>query len=155
MKEIRLTQGKIALVDDDIYEKLNSYKWCTHKCGTKIYAARKVRINGKCISFRMHRFIMNPSKGMQVDHLDENGLNNQRSNLRICTASQNRMNRGKQIDNTSGYKGVSWSKGKNIWQSLIGVERKQIHLGFYNNKEKAYRVYCEAAKKYHGEFAYI
>ena len=97
----------------------------------------------------MHREIMNTSKGLQVDHIDHNGLNNQRSNLRNCTASQNRMN--KICTSRSGYKGVSLNEG--LIQSRIKINGNTRHLGYFKTKELAAKAYDIAAKKYQGEFA--
>jgi hypothetical protein len=86
-------------------------------------------------------------------HKDGNGLNCQDGNLRVCTSSQNGMNRGKQSDNTSGYKGVTWDKSKGKWQASIKVNQKTIFLGRFNNVIEAAKAYDEGAKKYHGAFA--
>src|ERR1043165_3940616 len=86
-----------------------------------------------------------------VDHIDGNGLNNRRSNLRLATYAQSSMNRGRNIKNSSGYKGVDLKDGK--WRAEIQVSRKKVYLGRFSTPEEAYAAYCEAAKKYHGEFA--
>jgi len=101
----------------------------------------------------MAREIMKPPVGMQIDHINHDTLNNQRENLRICTPSQNNMNKAKRKDNTSGYKGVCWQKEVKKWQAKIKVNQKQIYLGCYDNKELAYEAYIKACKKYHKEFA--
>ncbi len=102
----------------------------------------------------MHRIIMNPPDGKQVDHINGDGLDNRVENLRIATSSENNYNTGKQSNNTSGYKGVSWHKTRKTWQVLIGVGGRLIRIpGVFNSAEDAARAYDEAAKKYHGVFA--
>lgn len=101
----------------------------------------------------MHRLIMNTPDGMVTDHIDGNGLNNQRKNLRICTHTENMANRKIHINNTSGYKGVTWSKQNNRWRSQIYLDSKNIFLGLFTDKEEAYKAYIKACKKYHKEFA--
>ncbi len=100
----------------------------------------------------MHRMITNAIQGVDVDHIDGDGLNNQRQNLRLCTRAQNLMNRGLNRANKSGYKGVIWCKGK--WMAYIVKDRKQVYLGRFTEKLQAYKVYCKAAKELHGEFAH-
>ena len=109
MKEILLTQGKIAFVDDRDFEYLSQFSWYANFNGYNWYATRKE--NRKTIY--MHRVIMklhNPGFKGHIDHVDMNGFNNQYSNIRIATRSQNGANRRLQINNTSGYMGVSWNK---------------------------------------------
>jgi len=101
---------------------------------------------------RLHRFIMNCPEGMQVDHINHNTLDNRRSNLRICTHTENIRNQKISQKNKSGYKGVVWHKRQKKWSSMIRVNCKRIHLGCFDTPEEAYAAYCEASKKYHGEF---
>jgi hypothetical protein len=157
MKEIPLTQGKVALVDDADYEYLMQWKWyfCKKKDGTG-YARRKVysRISAKTYrwkSYWMHREIMKTPEGMDTDHRDGNKLNNQKYNLRICTNSQNQSNKRTQRNNTSTFKGV-WKSG-NKWTASINVRKKRIHLGSYIDKSEAAKAYNAAALEHHGEFA--
>jgi hypothetical protein len=156
-KEIILTQGKVAIVDDEDYEYLNQWKWCLRGTGLgKFYAIRgfskskKSNIKG---SISMHRQLMQPKIGFVIDHLDGNTLNNQKNNLRICTQSQNLNNQKKSISNTSGYKGVSYDKKYKKFIAKIGFNRKNIHIGYFIDVKDAARAYNEAAIKYHGEFA--
>lgn len=154
MKEIQLTQGKVALVDDDMYDYLMQWKWYANNLSGKFYAIRNHRENKKFVAqLLMHRFIMNPSKGLVVDHLNGNTLDNRKCNLRVCTYSQNSMNRIKQINNNSGYKGVSWHKNHKIYESRIMSNGVNIHIGSFENIIDAARAYNDAAVKYHGEFA--
>ena len=100
----------------------------------------------------MHCSLLNPTGSLVVDHIDGNGLNNQKSNLRIATRSQNSMNRDKQADNKSGYKGVYWKDSHKKWAAVIKIERKAVHLGLFTDKEEAAKAYNEAVKVYFGEF---
>jgi len=142
------------MVDDDDFEEINKFKWLSEKRGNTFYAQRTDYSNGNNnrIRIKMHRLIMQPEKGMVVDHKDRNGLNNQKNNLRICTDSENLCNRtayGK-----SKYLGVSWRKNRRTWQAVIKQRGgKYIYLGGFKIETEAALAYNEAAKKYHGEFA--
>ena len=153
MKKIKLTQGECAMVDDEDFEWLNQFNWSVfkYKNTDTMYAKRNSPSTPRTVS--MHREIMSNPKDMGVDHIDGNGLNNQRKNLRNCTSGENSRNRGKQINNTSGFKGVSWRKQKKRWRASISLNKKQIHLGYFSNKEEASKVYKKACDKYHGEFS--
>ena len=156
MKQIPLSQGLFALVDDSDYEFLMQWKWTANKERKTFTAYRQSNQTKKRTFIYMHRLIMNmPEKGVFVDHIDGNGLNNQRCNLRLCTNAENLMNRGANKNNTSGYKGVTWHKKISKWQSQIMLNRKNIKLGYFSDKTDAARAYNEAAKKYFGEFAKI
>lgn len=155
MKEIQLTKGKVALVDDEDYEGLSRFKWCAQKSRNTYYAVRNSSrdTNGKGHKIRMHRVIMDTPDGMLTDHIDGNGLNNQRSNLRICTMAENQQNQGKQQHNTSGFKGVSFHTHTKKWRACISVAGKQHYLGYFTTKEEAYEAYCKACIELHGGFA--
>ena len=129
MKKIPLNHGRFALVDDEDYDFLIKWKWFAHYCNSikSFYASRKGRkCDGEAFgtTIRMARVIMNAKKGEYVDHIKHNTLNNQRSNLRICTNAQNCMNKGPQLNNTSGYKGVYWHQGGSKWKSQIQFNKK-------------------------------
>jgi hypothetical protein len=145
MAEVPLTQGKVALVDDEDYEYLSQFKWYAQKSETTWYAARHPTKNK---TVRMHRVLMDDPQGLEVDHEDRDGLNNQRYNLRVATHAQNGRNRRPHTNKTSGYKGVYWQKASGRW--IV-----QIQLGSYDTAEEAARMYDEAARRYHGEFAYL
>ena len=154
MKEIQLTQGKVALVDDNMYDYLNQWKWYASKLGGKFYARRSVRINKKYAGYLlMHRFIMNPDIGLVVDHQNGNTLDNRKCNIRICTYSENRMNSVKTIYNKSGYKGVCWHKTGNKWVSKIEINKTVHYLGLFSDLKEAAKAYNDAAIKLYGEFA--
>lgn len=153
-KQIELTKGKVALVDDDIYEYLNQWEWHALFNNQKWYAQRMVGKRPFRKHVYMHRIIMNiTNPKILVDHVDNDGLNNQRLNLRICSDNQNKYNRNKQGNNISGYKGVFWDSQKQKYHATIKANGVLIHLGFFDNPIDGAYAYDEAAKKYHGEFA--
>lgn len=155
MIEIPLTRSKVALIDDEDYDLVKQIKWCATKSGDKYYArtGSATAVVGHPFIL-MHRFILAAPRNMHVDHIDGNGVNNQRTNLRLCTHAQNLYNRGAPTSNKSGYKGVSWHSGAKRWRSTIMVNCKQTHLGFFKDPKDAHLAYCEAARKLHGEFAH-
>jgi len=149
-KLIPLTQGKYAIVDDSDYEELSKYKWYLDK----FYAKRNIRVGcGKQKAVKMHRLINNTPSGFETDHINGDKLDNRKCNLRTATTAQNRCNRGKQIDNKSGYKGVVFVSKYNNWQASIKINGKRKHLGTFRTPELAHAAYCEAAPKVHKEFA--
>lgn len=151
MKKIPLTQGKVALVDDEDYEYLNQWKWFAIKKNNVRseywYASRKYP-NRKG-NLGMHRVIMNTPHNMQVDHIDHNGLNNQRYNLRICNNAENGKNRTSY--GRSKYLGVSYNRG--FWKAGIRINNEWIYLGSYRLQSEAAFAYDIAAMKDHKEFA--
>lgn len=157
MKEIKLTQGYVSLVDDEDFEYLNQWKWQVLKKKYTQYAARTIYINGEQTAILMHRLIMELSDKRQIDHIDHNGLNNQKNNLRICTNGQNQMN--KRACGNSKYLGVNviYKRNKNktykYITSEIAFNKKRIHLGAFQTEEDAAMAYDKAAVLYHGEFA--
>lgn len=149
MKEIQLSRGKITLVDDDMFEWLNQWKWSCVKGLNTEYAAR---MNNRQYIY-MHCEILQPPEGMFTDHRDRNGRNNQKNNLRLCTKPQNGINHPKNKNNTSGYKGVYWNKYHQKWAAQIGVNLKIKHLGYFGDIEDAALAYDKAATELFGEFA--
>lgn len=157
MKLIKLTKNQFAIVDDEDFEYLNQWKWLS----SRGYARRSVHIkmDGKkqiCRHIHMHRLIVNAPEGKEVDHIDGNPLNNQKSNLRVCTREENGKNRRLNKNNTSGFKGAIWVDtpgNQKKWKSQIVVNKKAICLGYFSTNEEAGNAYLNASKKYFGEFA--
>lgn len=145
MKYIRLSTGDIATVDNADFNWLNQWNWHLSGAG---YAMRSEL--GK--SIYMHTLLSNGPKGMDTDHVDGNRLNNSRSNLRVCTRSQNMMNARKQSNNTSGYKGVSWQKNAKKFSAYIQVGGKKKHLGLFTNAIEAAKAYNNAALDHFGGY---
>lgn len=153
MKEILLTKSKVALVDNWEYERLRKHSWHASLYRNTYYALTG---NGKTQArVKMHHLVLPLLPGLEVDHIDGNGLNNQRENLRLCTSSQNSMNQRPQLGTTSRYKGVCWDKARNKWEAKIVVKNKTIHLGRFKVEKDAALVYNVAAIKYFGQFAYL
>ena len=149
-KQIPLTQGKFAVIDDEKYEQYSRYKYYASKIKNTFYAYRDE--NGKSIA--MHREITNCPAGMVVDHKDSDGLNNQKSNLRVCTVTENnRHARRVNQYNKNGFRGV----GKNgvYYNALISISGKNKTIGSFRNAEDAARAYDEKAKELFGEFAVL
>lgn len=146
--EIPLTQGKVALIDDADLALVSKYKWCVMNSRHTSYAMCAMPADNNRKLY-MHRIILSAPVGIEVDHVNSNGLDNTRANIRLCTASQNRCN----ADHKSKrlYRGVRQSGPK--WQAFIGWRKKQTYLGIYDTAEDAARSYDEAARRLHGEFA--
>ncbi len=155
MKEISLTQGATAIVDDDDYERLSKHRWCVTKGNGGLYAARR---DGKKIVF-MHNVILGvtPTPGYTVDHANRNTLDNRRSNLRFCTTSQNKANSGPRGSwkKYSDFRGVTFDKRRGLWAAQIRINGKQCNIGRFPEEIEAARAYDAAAKKAFGEFAQL
>lgn len=144
----------ICLIDKESYNiYVNGASLWLYQGNTKLYVGYYDKLDGK--SKPLHRKIMGEPKGLAVDHIDGNGLNNCATNLRVCTNRQNSMNQKLSIANTTGFKGVRLIKGKGLYAAVIGVNGKDIVIGRYKSIYKAALKYNEMAIKYHGEFAKI
>lgn len=152
-KMISLTQGKFALVDAADFDWLNKYPWHAKRYDRLWYAVNSYEINGRRTTRRMHRMILNVPKGKQTDHRNLNGLDNRRTNLRICTHGQNNQNRRVCRNSASQYKGVFRSGKK--WSAAIKINYKKYHLGTFANEIDAAKVYDTAALELFGEFALL
>lgn len=153
MKTISLSQGKVALVDDEDFALLSQYKWSAAKGHNNYYAVRGVGRGKKLV--KMHRFVLKPKYGMMVDHIDRNGLNNQRSNLRLSTNSQNQANRSNVRGCANKFKGVYKEKGMKNWRARIESHGKKHNIGYFQNEVDAAKAYNYAAKLLFGNFAYL
>ena len=151
MREIELTQGRIAFVDDEDFKKVNQYKWYYHKEG---YARRNSsRKEGKQKCLFMHNLIVDVPEGFYPDHHNGNGLDNRKENLRIATNTQNQHNAKIRKDNKSGHRGISLVKGYKKWQAGIKINGRLEYLGYFNTKQEAVDAYHKVSKPLHGEFA--
>lgn len=147
MRYLQLNKGYITLVDDDIYEMVSSYKWYALIAGNNTYAVRACKdlrykdsypFNG-----RLHHFVIGfPLPNFEVDHIDGNGLNNQRVNLRVIYKYQNPQNRNH--NRTSIYPGVSWAQDRHMWRSCINIDKKTVKIGSYNTELEAFTAYRDA-----------
>ena len=151
MKTIPLTQGKVAIVDDEDYERLNQFKWYAVKSDSTFYAQRHAWRENKRIIIRMHREVINPPAGFFCDHKNGNGVDNRRHNLRIVTNAQNQMNKGTYKTSTTGAKGVIVDHGK--YKASIKLNGRSRHLGMFKTVEEASAAYQKAAKELFGEYA--
>jgi hypothetical protein len=153
---INLTKGKVATVDDEDYEWLNQHRWGY----VSRYAARYVNFNGKNKYMYMHREIMGLAidDPREVDHWKNTGtldygLDNRRDNLRVCDTTQNQGNGRIRIDNTSGYRGVSWHKPLQKWRAHMKHGDITYNLGYFDDIIEAAKAYDRKAKELFGEFA--
>jgi hypothetical protein len=153
VKEIQLTQGLVALVDDGDYEAASQFRWYAHRQKRfNVYAKRaepdpsgQRRQRG----VSMHCWLMGATG---VDHIDGNGLNNQRANLRVATAKQNAANARARLG-SSRYKGVYWHAARGLWIANIRIAGRQIWIGRYGDESAAARAYDDRAREVFGEFA--
>lgn len=145
MKKIFLTQGQYALVDDEDYEWLNQWKWYAHKNRNTFYATRRKGPRNRQQMIRMHRILLGLKEkdGKITDHIDGNGLNNQKHNLRIVTVRENAQNM-KNVKTSSQYPGVCFKKSTNKWVAHIYIDGKNKHLGYFEDEYEAYLAYYRA-----------
>lgn len=168
MTEVPLSQGRVAIIDDEDAERVLAFKWTYYynRQNKKSYARRAVWASppAKQGTVYLHRFIVNAPAGVQVDHRDNDGLNCQKSNLRVADNSQNHQNMKMPRTNTTGFKGVRFAKPKvspkgTVWQykkpysARIGVRGADYSLGTFATAEEAARAYDARARELHGEFA--
>lgn len=151
---IPLTQGKIAIIDTEDYEKVKGHKWYAHKLCRTYYAETNIRTpKGKKVTLPMHRLILDCKKEDITDHENNNGLDNRKSNLRKCTRKENNRNVPKRsIKMRHQYKGVH-QVPSGAWSSRITFNGKTLHLGYFPTECDAAIAYDIKAKELHGEFA--
>lgn len=154
MKRIPLTQGKTALIDDED-APLAAFRWYAHRNRLAWYVMRRL---GRRTSEYLHRVVWaraHPGEPMprELDHIDGDGLNCRRSNLRAASGAENARNRRLRKDNTSGFKGVSWHRPRAKWVAYIQVAGKNRYLGLFSDRETAARAYDVAAREHYGDFA--
>lgn len=155
MKTIELTKGQVAMVDDECYERLSAMTWSASPSRGTYYARHTARINQRNVTVRMHRLILNAPENMQVDHINGNGLDNRRCNLRLCTQAENMRNKRKRSKNKSGFKGVCWHRKIKKWQAAILGNGERRYLGYFVDPADAARAYDKAATELHGAFALL
>ena len=156
-RRIPLSRGEHAIVDPDDYAWLSQYNWHVSGSNGSFYAVRNTgqRRGQKRVAVKMHREILRVPDGMFVDHINHNGLDNRKANLRPATQAQNARNRRKRSTSKvhSKYKGLTWYKSQKRWAVRIMVDRKSKFIGYFDNELDAAKAYDMAAKKYHGQFA--
>lgn len=155
---IKLTQGMYTIIHASRYAELSKHKWHARKRANAIgyYVQRNsYQVGGKRRMIHMHRVIFGipDNDPNRVDHRDMNTLDNRDENLRYATPAQNAWNQGISKRNTSGYKGVSWSKATHKWSAIIRNGKRSVFLGYFKTAYKAHLAYCEAANRFHGDFA--
>jgi hypothetical protein len=147
-RKILMAGNRFVLVDASDYIWLNKWRWYP----SPDYAYRQIQVDKKRSSILMHRLILNATNGQEVDHVNGDGLDNRRCNIRLCTPSQNQANRGKDKRNTSGRKGVTWNKCANKWQAQTSVNGKRKYIGIFSDVEKAHKAYNKFRISIFGEF---
>ncbi len=153
-RKIPLTQGKFAIVDPEDFEMLNKFKWLSHKCGRAYYAFRHVNVPNKQTIVLMHRQLISSPPDKSVDHINHNGLDNRKTNLRIVSRMQNQWNmRKRQTKSTSRYKGVHFLKRDKKWCAKMWHNGKHISIGSFGDEESAARAYDAKAKELCGQYA--
>lgn len=157
-RRVKLTKGKYAKVDSGDYERVTSMRWSAVKKGRNYYALSYKSDNGRKYNLGMHRFILGVrERGVVVDHINHDGLDNRRSNLRLASHRENMRNmrkwKGGKGRCSSRYKGVARHMERKKWRSQIMVDGVQIFLGYHEDETAAARAYDEAAEMYFGEFA--
>jgi hypothetical protein len=146
---IPLTHGEVAMVDAEDYEELSKYKGCLHLNGSKKYAMRR----GKDKNVLMHRQIMHTPEGMVTDHIDGNGLNNHKANMRNCTPGQNACNSGPR-GNPTGFRGVE-ARENGTYVAAVKYKGERYEAGVFNDPVEAARARDKLARQFHGEYAWL
>lgn len=150
MKFISLTQGELAVIDNNDFQQVLKINWWADRRDKKVYA--RGYMGGDLVY--LHRFIMGAPAGVQVDHWDGNGLNCQRQNLRLCTNAQNSRAFQHKRGVTSQFRGVSWFKRDSCWRAHLNFNGKQKHLGYFDSEVKAAYAYDKAARQFFGIFSH-
>lgn len=149
---VPLSQEYEAVIDAADVPLVEAWNWQANATGNTMYAARSEKRGSKTTVFLMHRVILGAKPGTKVDHVNRDGLNNRRSNLRLATHTENMRNSRIQKNNTSGFKGVSRYGDTGRWRACIWADGVKTSLGCFDTPEEAHAAYCEAAKRLHGKF---
>jgi hypothetical protein len=153
---VPLTRGYEAIIDAADVPLVAEHSWFSVVQDHAVYAVRRVPgVTGRGSKVSMHRQIMMPGQTQQVDHINLNGLDNRRANMRLCSAAENARNRRKSAANTSGLKGVCWNKASKKWQAGIRCDGKTFHLGLYDTPDDAHAAYAKASAARHGDFGRV
>ena len=153
--KIPLTQGKFAKVDPEDYLWLSQFRWHCKTNIKAIYAVRTITVAAKSKRIFMHRLIMNTPAHLVCDHVNHDGLDNRKQNLRNCTISQNNANSRSARTSSSRYKGVSWNKTRKKWAAYIKKDSKQLFLGHFSSEIEAAKAYDKKAAELFGQFAQL
>ncbi len=149
---IPLTKGYEAVIDAADVPLVEGFNWCASVRYGIVYAVRHDNTDPNRNFIRLHRLIAGDQKGLEVDHIDGDGRNNRRENLRLATRAQNGRNRRVSKRNTSGFKSVYWCRRAKKWRASIGLSGKTLYLGSFDTPEAAHAAYCEDSARLHGEF---
>lgn len=151
---VPLTMGYEAIIDAADADRIGKHSWTAMVKRGTVYVKRAYMRNGKSITVLLHREVMNVADDVLIDHRNGNGLDNTRANLRPATTSQNMCNRPAPSNNTSGFKGVCFSKASKKWTAQFVFRGKTIYVGVYPTPEDAYAARRKADAKLYGEFAW-
>ncbi|HZZ77467.1 MAG TPA: HNH endonuclease [Gemmataceae bacterium] len=151
-----ISRGFFTLIDSTSMDVVSAYTWFADVRNRNVYARRNAIINGKASSQRMHRLILHPLQGFEVDHINGNGLDNRVANLRFVTRRENNHNfRPERDRKTSRYKGVCWDNACQKWYATIRLPERCLSIGHYTSEEEAALAYNSAAIRHFGEHARI
>lgn len=152
MPQILLSNGQSALVDDEDFEKFKGMAWVPSRIGSTSYASNRKMVGRKITYTSLHRAIVGAKDGELVDHINGDGLDNRRENLRIANKSQNAINSKLRADNTTGYRGVSYMPKRDRYQARLFMHGKKITSKFFHTAIEAAEAYKEIALRVYGEF---
>jgi hypothetical protein len=151
---VPLTQGYEAIIDAADAPLVGQYNWQVHvnpRAKTQ-YAVRGVWVDGRTTTQKMHRLIMGEPDGMFIDHVNQSGLDNRKSNLRLCSAAENQWNTGVSARNKSGFRGVDFHELTQKWQARVTKNGKRQYIGCFDTQAEAVLAHQQAAMQLHGEF---